>query len=120
VDTRTKIATGPECAPRLAELRRNRGEVRVISGYFDPMLAEHAARLEAAGDGASAVAVVVLDPPDPILPARARTELVAALACVSLVLAPENCDAPAVDVPLEREDLQARAVFEAYVRERQS
>jgi hypothetical protein len=94
--------------------------VRVVSGYFDPVLATHTARLEKAAAGASAVAVVLLNPPEAILPARARAELVAALAGVSLVLAPEECEAPAADVHLEREDLESRDRFTAHVRERQS
>jgi nicotinic acid mononucleotide adenylyltransferase len=94
--------------------------VRIVSGYFDPLLATHAARFEVAADGVAAVAVVLLDPPDPILSSRARAELVAALARVSLVLVPGESEAPEADVHFEREDLEARALFMAHVRERQS
>lgn len=51
-------------------------------GYFDPLTAEIAARLATLG---SQLTVAILDPPDPLLPARARAELVAALRCVQQV-----------------------------------
>lgn len=55
----------------------------LVIGYFDPVTAEHAARLAALGSG---LTVAILDPPDPLLPARARAELVAALRCVERVV----------------------------------
>lgn len=119
MDTRLKIAAGAECAPRLAELRRACPGLRVVSGYFDPVLASHAARLDAARADASAVAVVVLDPPDPILPARARAELVAGLAAVSMVLLPEGTLPPHPDIVFEPQDLDERTRFTAHVLERQ-
>lgn len=120
MDTRAKIVSGPSCAASLEQLRRAAPSLRVVSGYFDPVLASHAQRLEAARTGADALAVIVLEPPDPILPARARAELVAALAAVSLVLVPDGAAAPEVDVCFEPLDLADRDRFIAYVRERQS
>lgn len=85
MDSRTKIldlAQAGDAARRLEQAGRR---VTLVTGYFDPVLASHARVLEgAAGDGSS-VFVAVGDPPDPLLPARARAELVAALACVAAV-----------------------------------
>ena len=55
----------------------------LVVGYFDPVLADHVIRLAAIGEK---VSVSLLDPPDPLLPARARAELVAALGSVEQVI----------------------------------
>lgn len=57
----------------------------VVSGFFDPLLAWHARRLRELKTSQPLI-VVIADPPRPILPARARAELVASLASVSYVL----------------------------------
>jgi hypothetical protein len=91
-----------------------------VSGYFDPLLAWHAARIGDLRQGAPALAVVVREPADPILPARARAELVASLAAVDLVLIAPGGAALPVSVALEEGDLEQRAAFISHVRERQS
>lgn len=55
----------------------------LVVGYFDPVLAGHAERLAAHGAG---LVVSLLDPPEEVLPVRARAELVASLACVRHVI----------------------------------
>ena len=55
----------------------------LVAGYFDPVVADHARRLTALGEG---LTVCILDPPDPIMSSQARAEMVAALACVSRVI----------------------------------
>jgi bifunctional ADP-heptose synthase (sugar kinase/adenylyltransferase) len=88
LDTRTKIL---EPAEALETARRWRSEgkgLKVIVGCFDPVLADNARRVAALRDPSTALAVVVADPPRPILPARARAELVAALSAVDLVVVP--------------------------------
>lgn len=55
----------------------------LVAGYFDPVVADHARRLEASGAG---LTISLLEPPDPLLPARARAELLAAFACVERVI----------------------------------
>ena len=76
MDTRLKIVS-PEQA---------RGEIRkVVVGYFDPLFAEHIARLTEISDG-DRITVVVADRKDSLLPLRARGELVAALSCVEQVI----------------------------------
>lgn len=57
-----------------------------ITGHFDPLLAEHAAMVHAAAQPERLLIVEVTNPPAPLLPLRARAELVAALAEVSYVL----------------------------------
>lgn len=75
MDTRSKIISAEDAAGLAVET--------LAVGYFDPVLAAHVARLQSL---AGPVTVSVLDPPDEILPARARAELVASLACVERVI----------------------------------
>jgi bifunctional ADP-heptose synthase (sugar kinase/adenylyltransferase) len=82
MDTRHKIIE-PERAVALSGDLRS-GGVRVVTGYFDVIVAEHVRRLLEIKNGA--LLVVVLDPPDPVLPGRARAELVAALRMVDYVV----------------------------------
>jgi hypothetical protein len=55
----------------------------VIRGFFDPLLLSHAERLAALP---GPVAIIVADPPHPLLPLAARQLLVAALRCVDAVV----------------------------------
>jgi len=64
----------------------------VVTGYFDPLLAEHARRLEGLRGPNETLLVVVRDPEHPLLPARARAELVAALRAVDLVVVAADVD----------------------------
>ena len=89
MDTRTKIVGAvPVDAPNY----------KVIVGYFDPMHAGHTRRLrELCGNG-ERVVVVIADPPEPILPTRARAELLAGLDCVAYVVTdPSHIPASAID-----------------------
>ena len=65
--------------------------VRVVAGHFDPVLAAHARRLAELACGGALIAVVS-EPPRPLLPARARAELVAALGVVDYVLLAEDAE----------------------------
>jgi hypothetical protein len=111
VDTRGKIRPAHEFKrPAL-----------LVSGYFDPLLAAHAERLEAVKPAGVPLAVIVAEPPDPVLPARARAEMVAALRAVDAVFVPEPGELPpAPDLRFEAGDLDLRAAFVDYVRSRQS
>jgi len=60
--------------------------VTVVTGYFDPLLAAHARRLAEIAEPGGVLMAVVTEPERPILPTRARAELVAALAVVDYVL----------------------------------
>ena len=59
---------------------------RWVSGYFDPLLAEHVRRLRECVTDGQLLVVEVADPEKPLLPQRARAELVAALAMVNYVV----------------------------------
>ncbi len=76
MDTRLKIVS-----PKQA-----RGDIRkIVVGYFDPLFADHVARLTEISDG-DRITVIVADRKDSLLPLRARGELVAALSCVDQVI----------------------------------
>ena len=59
---------------------------RWLSGSFDPLLAEHVRRLRSSKQPGELLVVEVTDPEAPLLPQRARAELVAALAMVDYVV----------------------------------
>lgn len=96
MDTRTKIVSAVE-AMRMAE-----AGALVVSGYFDPLLAAHAERLRGLKREGAALIVAISEPQDPILPARARAELLAGLAVVDRVV--ESAEGLKIDVHLEAED----------------
>jgi bifunctional ADP-heptose synthase (sugar kinase/adenylyltransferase) len=79
VDTRTKIVAAAEAA-RIA-----RAGATVVTGYFDPLLAAHAERLAGLKREGLPLLIAIADPENPILPSRARAELVAGLAVVDYV-----------------------------------
>ena len=81
LDTRTKIVSLHEIQERL----QNR-PARWLSGHFDPLLAEHVQRLTQAREPGSLLVVEITNPARPLLPQRARAELVAALAVVDYVV----------------------------------
>jgi bifunctional ADP-heptose synthase (sugar kinase/adenylyltransferase) len=84
MDTRHKIIESKR-AQALAQGLRAKG-VKIVTGYFDVIVAEHVRRLRAIKNGSAMLVVVVLDPPEALLAARARAELVAALAVVDYVV----------------------------------
>ncbi len=62
----------------------------VVTGYFDPLLAQHARRLSEIRETCESLIVVVEDPAEPVLPVEARAELVAALGAVDWVVLPDT------------------------------
>ena len=90
METRKKILTVAQAVETVRRLRAEGSSVRFATGWFDPLIAAHARRLEQLRDGASRVMVIVTDPSRPILPARARAELVAALSVVDFVVPSEE------------------------------
>ncbi len=87
----------------------------IVSGYFDPMLASHAARLKELKRGRLIVAIA--SSPDSILPARARAELVAGLRVVDHVV--ESVDGLAPQIRLEEEDAARLEKLIGHVHARQ-
>ncbi len=81
MDTRTKILRWPADVAKVRERLAGEPSLRVVAGYFDPLLAAHARRLAEIA-GASRLLVLVTSPVHPLLPLAARTELAAALGTV--------------------------------------
>lgn len=100
MDTRSKILS-------LDQARSLTSVPCLVVGYFDPVVADHAERLAAHG---SDLVISLLEPPDAILPAQARAELVAALACVRHVILGDARGIVAADEVIEEfaGDLAAR------------
>lgn len=109
VDTRGKIISSAQAG----ELRA--GGATVVSGYFDPLLAWHAQRFDELKRAAPLIAVIET-PAQPILPARARAELVASLRAVDYVV--ESAGGLKADVRLEQEDQQHLNQLIAHVHAR--
>lgn len=120
MDTRVKIV-GPE---RLEAVRRDARRLKVVTGYFDPLLACHARRLAALRRAGETLVVVVRDLAPALLPLRARAELVAALAVVDWVVAAEDPEPiiaalrPDELVREEQADLERREELIRLVRSR--
>lgn len=87
----------------------------LIAGYFDPLIASHAEALAAWGDR---LTVCILDPADPLLPAQARAELAAALACVERVIVGDARPYAAEVIDLSAAHLDLRAALERHVLQR--
>jgi bifunctional ADP-heptose synthase (sugar kinase/adenylyltransferase) len=57
-----------------------------LSGYFDPLLAEHVGRIAQAREPGRLLVIKVTNPAKPLMAQRARAELVAALSMVDFVV----------------------------------
>jgi bifunctional ADP-heptose synthase (sugar kinase/adenylyltransferase) len=87
----------------------------IIRGYFDPLYSAHIEALKAIAAGDQVV--VALDhPANPVLPWRARAELLAALAVVRYVVDAREC--PAADVDLRAADLDRTAALAQHIASR--
>lgn len=89
----------------------------LAAGPFDPLLAAHARQLEQLKGGAPVLVVYVTDLPDPLMPAQARAELVAALRCVDAVVIGAVPPEGAIDLTADhlrwRMELEARVAAAA-------
>lgn len=88
MDTRTKITK--------TSLSLSGQTIQIVTGHFDPLLPEHARRLEALAKPNQHLIVVVTNPPNPVLSQQARAELVAALSVVDQVVIAYDADDPAI------------------------
>lgn len=115
MDTRSKIVSAADAARLAAQ------GATVVTGYFDPLLAAHAEQLRGLKRDGSPLLVAILDPQDPILPTRARAELVAGLAVVDHVVeqAVEQAAGLTAHVRLEREDSKRLKALIEHVHSRQ-
>lgn len=94
MDTRNKIVTVERAREITGTVQRGSGRVTVVAGYFDVLMAEHVRELRRLRDGVEkgCIIVVVTSPPEPVLSARARAEMVAALSVVDYVVIAEGGD----------------------------
>ena len=93
--------SGAEAAERFPLARR-------VRGYFDPLLAAHAERLEElAADGP--LVVHIEDPPAPLLPALSRGQLVSGLAAAGAVVLPGQGEVPETAVDERASDEKRRS-----------
>ena len=120
MDTRDKIITAPQAVEIALRLRERGKSVKVVTGCFDPVLAGHARRLEELRGDAETLVVLVTEPPRPILPARARAELVAALAVVDYVILSEEGKPAGLGVQLDAADAEFTRDLIQHVRNRHS
>lgn len=117
LDTRNKILSPLAAAEWARRLRSEGKSVAVACGFFDPLLAAHAARLERLASGGSPMLAVVTDPPDPILPLAARAELVAALGVVDAVAAIPPAELEAFLASLNASAIQRGEAEDAALRQ---
>ena len=127
MDTRTKILDWTRAREVIGTGAANGAAPTVVTGHFDPLLAQHVTRLAEIASEAGAVVVVVTDPERPLLTAGARAELVAALQDVAFVTL--CCPAteeflrslpPDMVIREETADAGLAADFAAHVRKRQA
>jgi hypothetical protein len=85
MDTRAKIIDLASATAIATSLQGQGARLKLVAGYFDVLTPDHVRRLRALSNGERIIAVV-LDPPDPLLPPRARAELAASLSMIDYVL----------------------------------
>ena len=85
MDTRNKIITLGQASRIAADLRDRGVRWKLVTGYFDVLTVDLVRRLREVSGGATVIAGV-LDPPEPLLGARARAELAAGLSMIDYVL----------------------------------
>ena len=99
LDTRHKILSPEEAA---ATIQR---PFLAIAGHFDPMTAAIARRITDFRRPGLRIAVIVTDPPDPVLPQRARAELAAALSSVDYVVAAKDNTSAEITARLQPDEV---------------
>jgi bifunctional ADP-heptose synthase (sugar kinase/adenylyltransferase) len=93
LDTRSKIIPLEQ-----ARQRQRDKSACWVAGHFDPLLAEHVRRLSEHVAPGRLLIVEITNPDKPLLPQRARAELVAALTMVDyVVLGNGTGDLPGID-----------------------
>jgi bifunctional ADP-heptose synthase (sugar kinase/adenylyltransferase) len=92
LDTRSKIISYQQARQRFQDQ-----PCQWVTGHFDPLLAEHVTRLRQNLTPGRLLVVEVTNPAQPLLPQRARAELVAALAMVDYVVLRNDDSTPAAE-----------------------
>ena len=98
MDTRVKIVSRDH-----AESNGRTGNARWISGDFDPLVADHVRKLREDSTADEILIIEITNPERPLLPQRARAELVAALEQVQYVVMRDGIEADAPDAGLRRD-----------------
>lgn len=111
MDTRKKIISQAEAANLITS------GATAVSGYFDPLMAAHAERLAELKSADSKLLVLIATPPNAILPAAARAELVAGLRAVDYVAELAGDVIP--HIRLEQEDAERYRALLHHVHSRQ-
>jgi hypothetical protein len=111
MDTRNKIIDAGQAARIAAD------GATTVSGYFDPLIAAHAERLASLKTVDSKLLVLIATPPNAILPAAARAELVAGLRAVDYVA--ELAGGLIPHIRLEQEDAERYRALLHHVHSRQ-
>ena len=112
MDTRTKIIDAAQAA-RIAH-----AGATVVSGYFDPMIASHAEHLATLKREGTPLLVLVATPPDAILPALARAQLIAGLSVVDYVCDAPDGLAPQIHLEDEHTELLTKLIDHVHSRQR--
>ena len=112
MDTRTKIIDAAHAAS-IAQ-----SGATVVSGSFDPMIASHADRLATLKQAGTPLLVLITTPPDAILPALARAQLVAGLSVVDYVCDTPNGLAPQIHLEDEHAELLTKLIHHVHARQR--
>jgi hypothetical protein len=112
LDTRTKIIDAPHAA-RLAQ-----AGATIVSGFFDPMIASHAERLTTLKREGTPLLVLIATPPDAILPALARAQLIAGLSVVDYVCDAPDGVTPQIHLEDEHAELLTQLIDHVHARQR--
>lgn len=122
-DTRTKIISMAKFRERLLAPQPPQA---LVIGHFDPVVYLHTERLNALAAEYGPLAVCVTSSSDPLLPARARAELAAALSCTEFVTVGEPAEVAVLAAMTgfavfdeTHDDLRRREALMQHVRERQ-
>jgi bifunctional ADP-heptose synthase (sugar kinase/adenylyltransferase) len=117
VDTRTKVINGEAAVEAAKRVRASGKRVKLMTGYFDPLLASHARRIRESAEPGSALFVGICEPPLPILPSRARAELVAALGMVDYVILSEAPASAGLPDGLEPDEIERNEAVDQRLRD---
>jgi len=109
VDTRNKIISAEAALDIAQRLHAQGRKLTVVTGIFDVLVAAHARAL---GEARNPLMVVLLPSPRPLLPERARAELVAGLSMVDYVVAGAETGMEAFLGRLGADELISRQVLD--------
>lgn len=92
MDTRKKIFDLDEATEMGHSLRCGGIRFKIVVAYCDVLTCDLVRRFKELAVRGQGLVVVVVDPPHPLLPARARAELAAALAVIDYVVLLDGAD----------------------------